>query len=126
MTEANYRSPTRADYRTVWLDLRTQVLRMIEEGLHTTQMVDRLNRTTHPNQHTARQVQPGTIRGYFQRIYNELGLPPGRRTPAAALAQAYAQGILPCPCTAHARPVAHQPGDTWLDRINRVRSSRVG
>jgi hypothetical protein len=123
VTAANYRTPSRPADRVQWGEVKMQVLALWEAGYGSTDMAEILARPeAHANQHTAEGLRPGTVRGYYQRIYNEYRMEPGRRTPAAALAEAYRRGDLPCP---HAHQLAAQPQpraeESFLDRINRVR-----
>lgn len=134
MTAANYRTPSRATERRAWEKHRAVILRGWERGRTSAEIAEDLGPTLHGNANPAARHHnragttnltpayrsPGTVRDMFQRVYNDLGLPPGQRTPASALARAYATGLLPCPCAAHeAKP--KPPTETYLDRINRIR-----
>ena len=99
---AGYRTPSRkADYAH-WLMIKTQILEFWQDGLTSLQMAKQIKSQLHANQHKFSELKPQTVRGYYQRIYNEYGLK--NRSPSSALAEAYRRGDLPCPCPHHQTP----------------------
>lgn len=90
-----YRTPSRDYERLAWERRRRAILEGWAEGLTAEGIRQRIP-TEHSNAANRVPAMP-TVRAWFQRIYNELGLTSGR-TPAAALTEAYRAGWLPCPC----------------------------
>jgi hypothetical protein len=104
----NYRTPSRETERLDWEANRLVILHGWERGRSSQQIAWDLGPSMHGNARPVNPAKPGrrstakppkyrsatTVRGMFQRIYNEAGV----HGPAAALAAAYRLGWLPCPC----------------------------
>lgn len=83
---ASYRTPSRPADLAVWENRRYQMLSLLERGYDSRRIGERMN------------VAAVTVRHWMQRLYNELDLPPYRRSAASLIAAAYRRGWLACPC----------------------------
>lgn len=95
----NYRTPSRPAERRAWEAIRLQIFKAWEKGWSSRVIAGKLVRIHHANQHGKIGVTATTVRGYYQRIYNEFGLTGNNRSPTAALYLAYRLNLLPCPCS---------------------------
>jgi hypothetical protein len=91
---AHYRTPSRKMEREYWYGIRAQILVFWTQGLSSKAMATKIKTQGHRNQYRRDQLTPQTVRSYFQRIYNELGI----RSPSGALYEAIRRGLVACPC----------------------------